>query len=112
MNIEKMLQKEQALLSDIEKKQHEKEVLQARLTLEENKQRTQAKKQSRRERTHRLIIIGAACSSVFPQLVEMGEDEAREQAVKIARYFERAQASGQAEAKRESASAEQERSAN
>lgn len=111
MNIEKMLQKEQAILSTLEKKQHEIDVLQARLTLEENKQRTQAKKQSRRERTHRLIILGAALASVFPQLVEMGEESAREQAVKIARFYERASDSEQANAKRESASEEQERSA-
>ena len=111
MNIEKMLKKENALLSELEKKQHKIEVLQARLVLAENKQRTEERKQSRRERTHRLIIIGAACSSVFPQLVEMGEEEARKQVIKIARFFERASDSEQVEAKRESASEEQERSA-
>lgn len=112
MDIEKMLKKEQAILSELEKKQHEMQVLQARLVLEENKQRTQAKKQSRRERTHRLIILGAAIQSVFPQLVEIEEESAREQAIKIARFYERASDSEQANAKRESASVKQERSAN
>ena len=111
MDIEKMLKKENALLSELEKKQHEMEVLQARLTLAENKERTQQRKQSRRERTHKLIILGAALASVYPQLVEISEDAARERVLQIARFFERASDSEQVEAKRESASEEQERSA-
>lgn len=111
MNIEKMLQKEQAILSTLEKKQHEIDVLQARLTLEENKERTQQRKQSRRERTHKLIIIGATLVSVFPQLVEQDEDSARANVLQIARFIKQASDSEQVEAKRESASEEQERSA-
>lgn len=112
MNIEKMLQKEQAILSTLEKKQHEIDVLQARLVLEENKQRTQERKQSRRERTHKLIIIGATLVSVFPQLVEQDEESAKTNVLEIARNFERASDSEQAESTLEKASVKQERSAN
>lgn len=83
-----LLKKQQKLEAAIERNQHQHDVWKARLQLAENRERTQKQKQSRRERTKRLIVLGATLVHYFPVLQEIDETEARSQVTKIALAYQ------------------------
>lgn len=72
--IEKLTQRLDELNAKIDKDAQRLEILRARKQLAINKERNDARKK-RRIRAHKLIMLGAAVSAIFPQLVELDTDE-------------------------------------
>lgn len=57
-----------------------------RMLLQSNKAKTEAAREARKQRTHKLIIVGAMITSIFPNLLNEADDAAlKASAERIAR---------------------------
>lgn len=57
-----------------------------RMLLESNKAKSEAKREARKQRTHKLVVVGAMITSIFPNLLNEADDAAiKASAERIAR---------------------------
>ena len=56
-----------------------------RMLLESNKAKSEAKREARKQRTHKLVVVGAMITSIFPSLLAEDDAALKASAERIAR---------------------------